>query len=334
MNSRRVVEDLVLVRALVPVKRGMTPAWFAKSLERYRRPDTSPAAWNTLVSQTLEQLVEQNYLLAQPFRLTDLGRDRIRAFFNGQLPGRGTKWSTITRTWIPSVVLGLVGNDKAMKRIAAADGFRAAIISAEDKLPVSQTPTERQALDALVWRALGIETDKQLSISALHEHVLRTALDGPRAKTVNELTNLYVARLVGSRSVDIEAIRNTWVRKMIGPDTSNESAGAEGSDQNGQPPETHSLGDLDQFVVNVKRTALSSSVERFGDTKAFIASLFDAMPNERDLDQFKARLLKAHHDGQLRLQAANLVDAMDPALVARSESQFMNAYYHLVEISE
>ena len=41
--------------------------------------------------------------------------------------------------------------------------------------------------------------------------------------------------------------------------------------------------------------------------------------------------MEAHRQGELRLARADLVAAMDPELVARSEIGYLNATFHFVE---
>lgn len=74
---------------------------------------------------------------------------------------------------------------------------------------------------------------------------------------------------------------------------------------------------------------------RFGDEKVFIFALWqevkDSGPfDDWDLSQFKAALVAAQRDGAIRLARADLVYAMDPLLVARSETHSISATYHFV----
>lgn len=50
------------------------------------------------------------------------------------------------------------------------------------------------------------------------------------------------------------------------------------------------------------------------------------------LPDFKAKLVAAHREGALRLARADLVAAMDEGLVARSETTYLNATFHFVEV--
>ncbi len=70
---------------------------------------------------------------------------------------------------------------------------------------------------------------------------------------------------------------------------------------------------------------------RFGDRKVFVSSLYDAVGPEMTLDAFKRWLVQRHKARDLTLARADLVAAMDPDLVARSEiSHTPPATYHFV----
>ena len=393
------VEELILARALIQTKSGMSARDFSKSLERYCGNLMSALDWQRMVTDTLGRLVEEEYLLNRPYRLTGRGTERVRQFFGGQLPGPGTTWRTITDAWIPAVALGLTQDTRTIDRLKNAEGFRGTVIRQKEQLAIAEAPTERQALDALVWRALGVDTDQKLSVGALHEYVLRRTLDRPRANTLAQLANLLAARLVGSRSVDLKSVRDTLGRSLVmgrnerepeshadhvrdpraigrkkpAHDTrlpersagSTGSTGSAGSADNTnlaggsgtrerdmtdaaapvtqapnskrpskpQSSATESPSELDAFVAQVNQAARSPTVRRFGSNKAFICSVFDALHEEDNLDQFKAKLIQAHRAGRINLRAANLVDAMDPELVRRSESNFMSSHYHFVEVT-
>jgi hypothetical protein len=47
---------------------------------------------------------------------------------------------------------------------------------------------------------------------------------------------------------------------------------------------------------------------------------------------FKDRLIEANRQGLIRLSRADLVEAMDPADVRASETTWLNAVFHFVEI--
>ena len=69
----------------------------------------------------------------------------------------------------------------------------------------------------------------------------------------------------------------------------------------------------------------------------FIAPLWRASQQEPSfprvsLPEFKQRLVEANSHNLLHLSRADLVQAMDPQLVAESEATYLNASFHFVLI--
>jgi len=99
------------------------------------------------------------------------------------------------------------------------------------------------------------------------------------------------------------------------------------------PPEPF---DLPTFAATVRALAANSShQDRFHDNKVFIAALWRASQQEPNfprisLPEFKQRLVEANSHNLLHLSRADLVSAMDPQLVAESETAHLNATFHFV----
>lgn len=338
--SERRVEDLILVRAFVPLASDMSTGWFADRLRRYASPSLDDAEWDELIASRLAQLVAEGFLELHSHRLTDRGVARVRAFFGGRLPGRGTRWSTIVDAWIPAVALGCVGDPTSVQRLARADGFRATLVQRREKLAIpSSAPTERRVLDALVWRALGVETDEPLTIQKLHAFVVSHALDNPSASSLTELLNVHAARCADLPPGPPDELRSALGRRLIvGPTDRPPSAAADtGAGDRAAPDDAEALSgadgtSLDRFAARVELAARSPSVQRFGPHRAFICSVFESLPDEGDLHRFKTKLVEAHETGRLRLGAASLIDAMDPDLVRRSELRLRGQPHHFVEV--
>lgn len=101
-------------------------------------------------------------------------------------------------------------------------------------------------------------------------------------------------------------------------------------------PPAHSVPEeVPSFARKVKQHAWHNPrVVRFHDDRAFIASIFEATKwGGMSLGKFKALCLEAQRAGLLRLTRADLVgDDVDPALVARSETDRMGASFHFVAL--
>lgn len=93
---------------------------------------------------------------------------------------------------------------------------------------------------------------------------------------------------------------------------------------------------LAQFAADAQAwaKALIAAGRSFGPRKVFISDLADAMGAA--LATVKEFLLAAHRTGLLTLSRADLVEAMDPTVVAASEtelvSQFGRIEFHFVTV--
>ena len=87
---------------------------------------------------------------------------------------------------------------------------------------------------------------------------------------------------------------------------------------------------------DVKLAAFAPDVARFHDDRAFIGSIYDFLLRigkvSVPLGEFKRRLVELHRAGLLRLTRADLVGAMDPAQVERSETKYMGTTFHFVAL--
>jgi hypothetical protein len=95
---------------------------------------------------------------------------------------------------------------------------------------------------------------------------------------------------------------------------------------------------LTAFAATVLALATNSPAEdRFHDNKVFIAALWRASQHEPNfprlsLPDFKQRLVEANSQNLLHLSRADLVQSMDPKLVADSETVYLNATFHFVVV--
>jgi hypothetical protein len=101
----------------------------------------------------------------------------------------------------------------------------------------------------------------------------------------------------------------------------------------GAPP-PKSTDDLKAFASEVNAIAAHAQVARFHD-KAFIHSVWQYLQRSGVLDSmtleaFKIDLVEAHRAGLVRLTRADLVIAMDPTEVKRSETKYLSAEFHFI----
>jgi hypothetical protein len=168
-----------------------------------------------------------------------------------------------------------------------------------------------------VWRALGLAGRRARSPSELRGHVvgqLVAAASGP----VERRAALLAAREAGAVRADVRALREALVRRWLCGQAWPAPARVDATPAG--------------FAAAVKAAAAGATTGTFGDRKVFIASLWRAPAFAGlSLAEFKARLLAAHQAGAIRLARADLVAAMDPALVRESELPHLEATYHFVE---
>jgi hypothetical protein len=96
---------------------------------------------------------------------------------------------------------------------------------------------------------------------------------------------------------------------------------------------------LETFADRVLAAGRASATGRFGADKVFIAHLWRAAQDDpalrgMGLDAFKRRLAEANNARLLDLSRADLVEAMDPAVVSESETHYHHATFHFVRIPE
>jgi hypothetical protein len=124
---------------------------------------------------------------------------------------------------------------------------------------------------------------------------------------------VLAAREVGAPRPELRALRDALVRCWLAGKT---------------------LGSR-TFAADVLELASTARDGMFGDRKVFIASVWDRLRRQTawsalSLDDFKARLVAAHRSGALHLARADLVAAMDPQLVAASETVTDGASFHFI----
>jgi hypothetical protein len=102
-----------------------------------------------------------------------------------------------------------------------------------------------------------------------------------------------------------------------------------------EPRELHL--DPATFAATVQATARTCPTGHWGDNKVFINHVWRQLQQEPNFPQlelaaFKGRLIEANQRGLLRLERADLVEAMNPDDVRESETPFLTATYHFILI--
>lgn len=93
---------------------------------------------------------------------------------------------------------------------------------------------------------------------------------------------------------------------------------------------------LNDFSELVSEIAIREKTRKFFESKAFICSVWEQLRQEQPWalteKAFHDALVVANRENLLGLSCADLVGAMDPQDVARSEVRFLNASFHFINI--
>jgi|SRR6218665_3650753 len=281
------------------------------------------ARWKEHCARLVSQLVEDGLVTEGKrggLELAAPGRTRALRFLAIDTPPRQLTWKKLKDTYLQALGLGLPTSRAALTWVGSANGMRAALLQREHGLDGKDTPTLAQVRDRLLWRQLGVETDRPFDLSSVQAHLLGGMLElevrDPR-RAVEQL----VARAAGAPRVDVEAVRLAALRSWL---LANPEAPQEAEEH---PSETA----FAEQVLTVAR-ALPSE-RRFGPDKVFIAHVWRALqPTWHHREAFDAALLEANRARHLSLSRADLVSVMDPTDVAESEIRAQGARFHFVVV--
>jgi hypothetical protein len=280
----------------------------------------TPAEWDMQLDEALQRLSAAGSISRKPLTLTEAGRKEALAFLNLEaLPPRAN-WKRIRDAFLIPRALGLTElTEERRKRLATADGLRAAILCKQYGLASGEVPTLSQALDALAWKRLNIDSTERFTRATVLARVF--SLEGNTGLAKRLPTQVVHARNNGSQE-----LRTATIRKWL--DANSGTSGTKSG---------HVSFNLAGFAEAVREAARSSPTGRFGDHKVFISHIWRrlqeqcAFPGMNEAE-FKRRLTEANHVGLLALSRADLVEAMDPEDVRTSETPYLNATYHFVQL--
>ncbi len=260
---------------------------------------------------------------------TAAGRAALEAEGLAAGPGRRA-WTGARDVDLPARALGLPppsGRDR--QRFRSAAGLRAAVLSKAHRLPLPPFPTLAQAGRALAWTRLeallGRPLDPSLAPRAGSGPLVATLagdwLGDGRSRNLDRALGLLAARAAGAATPEPAALRRALVGRWL--------------DGAGVAPEGAAATALPDFAREVVRLAEAAPDERFGPDCVYVAHVLDAYRRAHptaSAEGFKQRLAEANRRGLLRLQRADLVEALDAALVERSELEVLGTRFHFVRV--
>jgi len=318
------IAELLLVRMTLPSKKPIAPSVVRKDVGKLLELELSSSEFDNLRSE----LASGGFLTKgkrNTFTLTDAGRERALEFLGvAELPSR-TSWSTVIAKYLFPKAAGLSVN--AAAKLDNGDKLAAFIIRRKYGLPTGAGSTVNQVLEAVACQRLGFADETTLP--GLLCAVL-SRLMGSERLTKENLAKQLPLFGTGLTAASGDAVRGKVVRDWLG--------GAPLPPQRLQPADSRAAEpfDLTVFAATVRAMAAKSPPQdRFHDNKVFIAALWRATQREPNfprlsLPDFKQRLVEANSQNLLHLSRADLVQAMDPQLVADSETDYLNATFHFV----
>ncbi|MCP3098066.1 hypothetical protein LZ198_04150 [Myxococcus sp. K15C18031901] len=295
----------------------------------------SRAEWKTRAQGLVDALLAEGLVEARGrsrLALTEEGRARVQAFLQVEQLPRSLTWKKLKATHLLARGLGLPPSRAVLTRLSKADGVRTAVLRRQHPDVGTDELSLAQLRDRLLWRQLGVETERPFSLSAVQAHLLGQLLEAD-VKDPRRGLEQWVARAAGSTRVDAEAVRQTLLRGWLLPEATSapvEERAAPTAPRTRPPPARVSVEDFAEHVLDVAR-ALPTG--RFGHDKVFISHVWRALqPEWPHREAFDAALLEANRTRHLSLTRADLVSAMDPTDVAESEVRSFGASFHFVVV--
>jgi hypothetical protein len=299
---------LVLVRVGRGAK-GMTAAKVATALRPLLEHAMSAGEAGRRIDDRLTALAGRGLIAragkSNAWRVTDAGVAHVR---DGLGVARLPAWRSVGARLAASA-LGIAATD--------AGAQIAALVS--DKLGVPRARTAMAAVDAVIASRLGMAPGR-VTLASLRAHVLASAGAGKGA-TPEVLARRLAAGAVRSTG-DAASIQRALVQRWLAATPAPAPA-----------PAPHAEPTLAEFAAAV-RAAAGRAEDRFGK-KAFIAAAWRELIRDPrfaglSLDRAKQLLIAANRDGLVELTRADLVAAMDPALVAASLIDDLGSTFHFV----
>lgn len=313
---------LVLARLLPETKTALTRGKVVEAVTALLEGATSGESPRDAATRAWESCVQRSWI-SEGRRLTEAGKTQLRSQLGVKELPKLKKWGASQ----PLLLQAALGATQTSNAEPAAQ-----MLCLTHGLPAS--PTLTAAVDRLAWRAIGVETDAPFVVSAVQRHLLRDLVPADARLNPKAFRKLLVTRSVGATAGDAKSLRRAVTKRWLQGSKPNPDSGVVvTANDNSNRGETS----LESFAAAVMEAARRPGVSRFHDDRAFIGSIWEHMRGRAPvfampLAEFKEKLVTAHRQRLLRMSRADLVQAMDPAEVERSEARYMNATFHFVAL--
>ncbi len=285
---------------------------FVAALRRYAARDQADAEWKQQIAIAVATAKGTGLLDSDERATAAALRERM-----GTSAANAT-WRQLTDRVLPLLGLGVALDDtRTASRLKDRDAWTAAIAGRLLGLWTDGSPPSLPTVcDAFTWRQLGLRGKPRRCPPEIRAHFLQRefALDITQP---DRLLRLYIARELDVPRPEMRALRDALVRRWMAD----------------APLQRHEneAGLLQAVTAAARRTVRGV----FGERKVFISAVWDELRRDPawaplPLDDLKRQLLAAHQSGDVVLARADLVAAMDPALVAASETAADGATFHFI----
>lgn len=344
------LSDLLLSRLLFADANGMTISELKAALKAIAGSELSNTAYTEQIETTLTNLSEQDY--TQPVssarhQLSDRGRQHILdALRLKTLPPR-LQWKTLKNTdWIAHALNLPALSTETRKRLAEADGLRAAILKQGFSLPVAPFGTLTQARNALLWQHLcnpqtaeNLQTQlPDLRQQAFNQGTVMAALlndllQAPKPLPWDKALAQLVAKVAQAKRTTPDELRSAILRQAL---TRSAAPLPLKPDASNSTPIAAALSD-EAFAELTLNAAKATQDGRLGDSKVFISRVWATLQQQHPdltltLEDFKQRLITANQQRRLDLSRADMAYALDSNDVSTSETNHLNSTFHFIRL--
>lgn len=286
----------LLVLARIATTDRPTPASISSSLRRFSPTTLSESDWARTVGDAIERTKHLDATAELSSRL-----------------GLKCTWKQLAERVFPALGLGLTASDNStIARLKGRDEWTAAIAGRALGLwTTGPAPSLSVLCDTYAWRCLGLPGRAKRCPPEVRALFIQRELQTD-AGPPDRLVRLFAARELEAPRAELRVLRDALVRSWL---------------------EGRTLGTT--FTADVRHAARASQRGVFGERKIFISAVWDELRrtgrwSTLSLADFKRRLLDTQREGSLELARADLVAAMDPHLVAESETLADGASFHFI----
>jgi hypothetical protein len=253
--------------------------------------------------------------------------------------------------------LSLIDRATTAGVVLRVDDLAAVILAERQGVPPS-VKTLPAVVDYLAWRALGVETSAAFDVDAVQRHLLQKLVPADVRVSRTTWRRMLAMRAAGAAGHDANALTHALLAQRAKSEPVKRAPAAKlthraasdakhtsiakarktsSSPSNDNAPRSVLQPSLADFAAAVRAAARRPTVTRFHDDRAFIGSVWEHMLEDgqaggMSLAEFKSRLIAAHRGGLLRITRADLVGAMDPDELERSEARYQDATFHFVAL--